>query len=159
MDSLEAKIRESLSSNDIQGKTLELGENFEIGKIGIMDLFQSAWNNSLVAETLHSMPKKLQSGDPLALMIVSFSIFIGASTIFILGNIFLGNSPDSQSSNKNIKEEEEKEEPEPQRDFTISQLREFDGTNGKPIYISLRREVYDVSKAGEFYGVGSGYGA
>jgi predicted heme/steroid binding protein len=31
------------------------------------------------------------------------------------------------------------------------------GTNGKPIYIGLKRDVFDVSSANDFYGEGSGY--
>jgi hypothetical protein len=42
------------------------------------------------------------------------------------------------------------------RDFTLEQLRDYDGTSDKPIYISLKYEVYDVSSAREFYGEGSG---
>ncbi|KAJ1400837.1 cytochrome b5-like heme/steroid binding domain-containing protein, partial [Ochromonadaceae sp. CCMP2298] len=45
----------------------------------------------------------------------------------------------------------------PPRDFTLEQLREFDGTDDKPIYVALCKEVFDVSKAADFYGVGSGY--
>lgn len=45
-----------------------------------------------------------------------------------------------------------------QRDFTISQLRSFDGSDSeKPIYISLKGVVYDVSSAHDLYGKGSAY--
>ena len=44
------------------------------------------------------------------------------------------------------------------RDYTISQLREFDGsTEEKPIYISLKGDVYDVSSARHLYGPGCAY--
>lgn len=43
------------------------------------------------------------------------------------------------------------------RDFTVEQLRSFDGSNGKAIYIALRMDVYDVSIARDLYGEGSGY--
>eukprot|EP00397_Hematodinium_sp_SG-2012_P055214 GEMP01067206.1.p1 GENE.GEMP01067206.1~~GEMP01067206.1.p1 ORF type:complete len:212 (-),score=37.83 GEMP01067206.1:542-1177(-) len=41
--------------------------------------------------------------------------------------------------------------------FTASQLREFDGTNGSPIYIALQGKVYDVSSRRDLYGEGTGY--
>ncbi len=40
-------------------------------------------------------------------------------------------------------------------EFTLQELREFDGTNGKPVYIALKGQVFDVS-AGP-YGPGGGY--
>jgi len=43
------------------------------------------------------------------------------------------------------------------RDFTITQLNEYNGKDDKPIYISLRNDVFDVTIAKEFYGEGSGY--
>jgi membrane-associated progesterone receptor component len=52
---------------------------------------------------------------------------------------------------------EAEEEREPPKDFTVAQLRDFDGTKGKPIYVSLSLEVYDVSSGRDFYGEGSGY--
>ncbi len=78
------------------------------------------------------------------------------------------------------KEEEEEEEAIELRDFTIEQLRVFDGRpvvspvggppgagagspkNGEepepgPIYISLRGNVYDVTSAADFYGPGQAY--
>jgi len=42
------------------------------------------------------------------------------------------------------------------RDFTIDQLKEFNGNDNKPIYISLRGDVFDVTIAKELYGEGSG---
>ena len=39
-----------------------------------------------------------------------------------------------------------------QRDFTLQQLKDFTGMDGNPIYIALRKEVYDVSSAANFYG-------
>ena len=42
------------------------------------------------------------------------------------------------------------------RDFTIIQLKEFNGNDNKPIYISLRGDVFDVTIAKELYGEGSG---
>ena len=38
-------------------------------------------------------------------------------------------------------------------------MRTFDGTNGKPIYIALKRQIYDVSEGYAFYGQGKSYSA
>ena len=66
-------------------------------------------------------------------------------------------SPNRQQLNSTTtKKEEEEEEPIVLRDFTPDQLRLFNGEGGKPIYISLKREVFDVSKATEYYGKGAG---
>eukprot|EP00602_Paraphysomonas_sp_CaronLab_P005371 CAMPEP_0185020740 /NCGR_PEP_ID=MMETSP1103-20130426/3385_1 /TAXON_ID=36769 /ORGANISM="Paraphysomonas bandaiensis, Strain Caron Lab Isolate" /LENGTH=357 /DNA_ID=CAMNT_0027551827 /DNA_START=13 /DNA_END=1086 /DNA_ORIENTATION=- len=43
------------------------------------------------------------------------------------------------------------------RDFTIQQLREFDGVENKKIYIALKGDVYDVTCAKEYYGPESTY--
>lgn len=41
--------------------------------------------------------------------------------------------------------------------FTPDQLRQYDGTNGKPLYLALLGEVFDVSKGSKHYGPGGGY--
>lgn len=56
------------------------------------------------------------------------------------------------------KEEGEEEEPEPPRNFTLKQLRYFDGTpeeksgEPKPVYLSINGIVFDVSGGRNFYG-------
>ena len=46
----------------------------------------------------------------------------------------------------------------PQRDFTLEQLKEYDGikSNGR-ILMGVLGRVFDVSNAGEFYGPGGPY--
>jgi membrane-associated progesterone receptor component len=49
----------------------------------------------------------------------------------------------------------------PPRDdpFTLESLKEFDGTDpSKPIYVSIKGTVFDVSNKREMYGPGAGYG-
>ncbi|DAZ93935.1 TPA: hypothetical protein N0F65_012881 [Lagenidium giganteum] len=41
--------------------------------------------------------------------------------------------------------------------LTLNELRGFNGEEGKPIYIALLDEVYDVSAKRDFYGPGEGY--
>eukprot|EP01127_Copromyxa_protea_P000924 TRINITY_DN10837_c0_g1_i1.p1 TRINITY_DN10837_c0_g1~~TRINITY_DN10837_c0_g1_i1.p1 ORF type:complete len:167 (+),score=41.47 TRINITY_DN10837_c0_g1_i1:16-516(+) len=48
--------------------------------------------------------------------------------------------------------------PPVKRDWTLAELREFDGTNGKPIYISAKGKVFDMSSKPNFYGPGGPYG-
>jgi len=72
-------------------------------------------------------------------------------------------SGNNGSSNSKQAEEEEEEDPEPLRNFTIKQLRHFNGTDDKdtdepkPVYVSVRGTVFDVSKGRDFYGPGGPY--
>ena len=52
---------------------------------------------------------------------------------------------------------EEDEPPIELRDFTIDQLREFDGTDDKKIYIAMKGDVFDVTKAKHMYGPQGSY--
>ncbi|KAF1326729.1 Heme/steroid binding domain-containing protein, partial [Globisporangium splendens] len=55
------------------------------------------------------------------------------------------------------KAEAEKKANIKRRNFTLEELKEFNGENGKPIYIGVLDEVYDVSSKRDFYGPGEGY--
>lgn len=74
-----------------------------------------------------------------------------------------GSSGINGSSKQVEEEEEEEEEPEPPRNFTIKQLRHFDGVEDektheqKPVYLSVKGTVFDVSKGRDFYGPGGPY--
>jgi len=52
---------------------------------------------------------------------------------------------------------EEAEDRVPIRNFNLQQLSLFDGEDGKPIYIALKRDVFDVSRARAFYGSNAKY--
>ena len=61
------------------------------------------------------------------------------------------------------KDKEGEEEPDPPRNFTVEQLRYFDGTkdeksgDDKPVYLSVNGTVFDVSDGRDFYGVNGPY--
>lgn len=54
--------------------------------------------------------------------------------------------------------DEEEEEPDPPRNFTVEQLKHFDGTkdeksgDDKAVYLSVNGKVFDVSDGRDFYG-------
>lgn len=83
-----------------------------------------------------------------------------AVLVGILYNVVYDHQPSSLEGNSNgISSDEEKEEV-PLRDFTLIQLREFDGSSPieeKPIYVGIKGEVFDVTSAHEMYGKGSSY--
>ena len=41
--------------------------------------------------------------------------------------------------------------------FTASELKQYTGENGMPIYVCIKGVVYDVSSGAGFYGPGKGY--
>jgi Cytochrome b5-like Heme/Steroid binding domain len=57
----------------------------------------------------------------------------------------------------------EDDKPDPPRNFSLEQLREFNGTKDeksgedKPVYLSMDGIVFDVSKGRDFYGPGGPY--
>ena len=59
--------------------------------------------------------------------------------------------------------DEEEEEPDPPRNFTLEQLRHFDGTvcdkmrENKAVYLALEGTVFDVTAGKDFYGPGGPY--
>jgi membrane-associated progesterone receptor component len=94
---------------------------------------------------------KLKGGDIKTIAITSITLLcLALSYLIVTGN------GDTSTAEKTTEAEEEKEEIV-LRDFTIEQLRDFDGKGEQPIYIALKGDIFDVSSAKEFYGEGSGY--
>lgn len=99
---------------------------------------------------------RLIGGDRGTVIVTSVvTIVVGIFIHLIIRFLFNSNSDDSNS--KNDDDDDDKEVKESPRDYTIEQLREYDGSGDKPIYISLKGDVFDVSSARDFYGEGSGY--
>mmetsp|Transcript_25268 Transcript_25268/g.30553 ORF Transcript_25268/g.30553 Transcript_25268/m.30553 type:complete len:291 (-) Transcript_25268:83-955(-) len=85
-------------------------------------------------------------------------VYLAVSIICIIGFSYFNAPPPPPPPS----EEDEKSPPKP-RNFTLSQLRKFDGTKDektnecKPLYLSLGGIVFDVSLGSDFYGPGGPY--
>lgn len=141
---------------DIGGQQIPLGSEFKVGPITSTDIFHTT------SQSLEKVVLKLwghaqlflldvRAGKSSALMSLSLSVALGAWIIYLVWYNFLESEPEHPPTEVPAKE------PIILRDFTIDQLRDYDGTNGKPIYIGLDGDVYDVSGAPEYYGVGAAY--
>ena len=160
----------------VENGRLKLGEGADVGPVSVAELL-----GSLLEGTAFGAEFNLLRG-----LDGSFSSLLAAVqgnklplTVLVLASVALsllvalfftaGSSSSSSSSSKKggsatgsakggSAAVQEDENEEPQRDFTLDQLREFTGGEGdKPIYVSLRGVVYDVSSAREFYGKGNSY--
>jgi membrane-associated progesterone receptor component len=133
------------------------------GKISLADLFgnlqDSFWADyeSLRTEEYQQRMKEdgfsalYQSLNEGNLVLMSLCAVSTILVMIYFQDVFFGSSRDD------VDEEEEEEERTPPRDFTIEQLREFDGVNNEKVYIAMRGEVFDVSDAKDFYGVDGSY--
>lgn len=158
---------------NIDGRKVTLDEGYEIGgigSIGIFDILQSflekqSWlqpfaysiqqNGILICKNQVIQPICNKYGrhgkeDEIGVII----LFLIMCLCFFLTIWFFFFSKKETSIHKEIKEEEEKDPP---RDFTIDQLRDFNGESDKPIYIALCGDVYDVTVARDMYGNGASY--
>lgn len=97
-----------------------------------------------------------------AVGIQGFTGYLVIIFLAYLGYMYLNKSEENFPRHKNHDEEEEEDEPSPPRNFTMKQLRQFNGkadANGveKGVYLSLNGIVFDVNKGKEFYGPGGPY--
>lgn len=71
---------------------------------------------------------------------------------------YINSSKSTTPTTQSKEEEEEEEDPDPPRNFTIKQLKHFDGKEcertgeTKEVYLSLNGIVFDVSNGRNFYG-------
>lgn len=151
---------------DLEGKEIRVGEEYQVGKIGLAELFNMSVKALKESEFVSAAQKlsgdnvdygkffdMLQRGDPFAVGLAIGSAVLGGMIAYSVLSIFTGDGSSCDAS----KEDDEKEPPPPLRDFTIDQLREFNGEGGKPIYIGMCGEVFDCSDAVDFYGPGNAY--
>lgn len=66
--------------------------------------------------------------------------------------LLLSSQGEGRKSQRTTEEEQKEVEEIIPRDFTIDQLREFDGKRSEKIFIALKGEVYDVTAAADYYG-------
>lgn len=90
----------------------------------------------------------LLNGSPYAIIMALFSLFLG----IILAVILLAKFRVDPPLKKIVKRD-----PLPIRDYTLEQLREFNGVGDKPILIALKGIVYDVTSSFDFYGPEGSY--
>jgi membrane-associated progesterone receptor component len=127
------------------------GDIKSVGDVTISDLIWSFLSEDWKKELRSLYMGNIETKHILIVVITTIIVVIISYFLF-----FRSSDEESSGSNK-ASEGANIEEKEPPRDFTLEQLREFNGENDKPIYVSLRREVYDVSKAADFYGKGNSY--
>ena len=136
---------------------IKVGEDFQAGPFTFQDLYKilikeikgSALFKSI---DLEKFLFQLKRGDDNAVIIAGVIAILTTFIIcYLISRLF-----EASEKPAPVKEDLE-EEKEPLRDFTISQLRDFDGTKDQPIYVGLKGEVFDVSSASDLYGPGKSY--
>ena len=131
------------------GGRIGLPSDYETGPVGFAQLLPWLFDGSVLSSLLSTKGLLIALASSFVCIVVYHAIFDVSTVSYKSG----------AKQKSEAEERQEREQSELQRDFTIAQLREFDGgkDNDKPIYVSLRGEVFDVSGAREFYGKGSGY--
>lgn len=131
----------------------ELGnDNLEFGgKVTLSEVMRA------VAEDII---EKLKNGDVFLLAITASTLIV--TSIFVYSYFYSTSSAGcpagyGSSTSSTAPKKKEEEEPIVLRDFTLEQLREFDGTGDKKIFVSLKGEVYDVTAAAAMYGPEGSY--
>jgi membrane-associated progesterone receptor component len=139
-------------------------EGVKSGKISLADLFSGVKTNfitdyeALLSEDYQARIREegfgvlIESLNDGNLVLMALCFF---STIFLM--LFFQEAVFGAPSRDDADEDEDEEEKVPPRDFTIVQLRDYDGVKNEKIYIAMRGEVYDVSDARDYYGVNSSY--
>lgn len=134
---------------DVDGQKVLIGDDYEVGPLALGDVWKliESYGHRLLAERskdLTAFAAKLKTGDTSSIILVVTSVLVSSWLLYHM----MGYGAEEPTP----KEPEPEPEPIVLRDFTIDQLREFIGANGKPIYVGLKGEVFDVSRAPEHYG-------
>ena len=138
-------------------------KEFEVGKLSLADVFNyyaprlTEAFRPVSATDWDEYMAKLVAGDSSAILVTVFAAVAGALVAKKFLSVLFPDDGDAQAGGEGKKKGEEEEEEIVLGDFTLEQLREFDGEDDKPIYVALRQEVFDVSSARDFYGKDSSY--
>jgi membrane-associated progesterone receptor component len=131
-------------------------QGFSVGPMTSSDVFQIIKNSvqnyfQQSGKEFHSFLEELKQGKTSAIVMALLTALFGAwFGYLVFSHMFL-------SEPKPKKRDEKPAEPIVLRDFTIEQLKEYDGTEGKPIYVGLCGDVFDVNEAASYYGPGASY--
>ena len=136
---------------------IKVGEDFHAGPFTFQDVYKVLVNEIkgsayFKAINFEKFLFKLKRGDDNAVIIAGVIVILTTAFLcYLISRIFEATEKPTPAT-KDVEEEKE-----PPRDFTISQLRDFDGSKDQPIYVGLKGEVFDVSSAADFYGPGQSY--
>jgi membrane-associated progesterone receptor component len=147
---------------DFENQKIAVGPEYTLEKLGFTDSFKMIFGQLKETEFWKSLNggvpmnvyfDKLKNGDPATVGLAAVSLLAGIAVAYGILKMFAVDEPTARPASTR----KEPEKRDPPRDFTLEQLREYDGTNNKPIYVGLCREVFDVTAADSFYGVGNAY--
>ncbi len=149
---LQAQVNEGLSDFDL-----------DKGHVTTMDILNKMYAD---AETwLEVFLERLRLGETQEVAVFALTLLLGALLAYGVLVSFWGGI--DKAALRRAAEEEKKGIKTPPRDFTLAQLSTFDGreeplpggkgTYTKPIYVGVKRVVYDVTQAIELYGDGGVY--
>lgn len=132
-------------------------QGFTVGPMTFTDVMRILFNTVRTYADqqiigLKGFVEELKQGKSSAITITGLTIVLGLWFAYLIMHQLFSSPPKKVES-----EEEKKEEPIVLRDFTIDQLKEYTGANGKPIYVGLCGDVFDVSAASNYYGPSGWY--
>lgn len=142
------KIGDLSNSNEYSSGHVSLGELAAILWEKVLSDYEILKTKEVHTNSFKELSSLISSGNLAVIGIISLSVVV---SFFMLYMLTSSSPAPAQKSN------EPEEEPEPQRDFTLEQLREFNGETKKKIYVALRGDVYDVTASADYYGPGAPY--
>lgn len=125
-------------------------EGFDTGSFSTTDFFRILFHKFYQYQLTEyeNFKTDLLNGSPSAIIMALVSLFLGVILAVILLAKFRVDPPRPKII---------KRDPLPIRDYTLEQLREFNGVGDKPILIALKGVVYDVTSSADFYGPEGSY--